>query len=144
MRFHARLSGLRNLRLPLTLCLALLLVGVVLAVGTALVLYNYRQTTRVVDSAAQMLFDDTAREVALELDRDLMPAQLLVQVVSTQSITRATSLESRLRELATLARALEQDPALTAVYVGYGDGSFFLVRALRDDATRAAVRAPPA
>src|SRR6185503_20349788 len=30
------------------------------------------------------------------------------------------------------------------VYVGYGDGSFFLVRALRDDATRAAVRAPPA
>lgn len=143
MGFHARLSGLRNLRLPLTLCLALLLIGVVLAVGTALGLYNYRQTTRIVDSAAQTLVEDTARAVAVALDRDLMPAQLLVQVVSTQAITRATSLEGRLRDLPTFARALEQDPALTAVYVGYGDGSFFLVRALRDDATRAAVRAPP-
>src|SRR5690242_4781057 len=142
MRFHARLSGLRNLRLPLTLCLALLLIGVVLAVGTALGVYNYRQTARIVDGAAQTLVDDTARDVAVALDRDLMPAQLLVQVVSTQAITRATSLEERLRELPTFARALEQDPALTAVYVGYGGGSFFLVRALRDDATRAAVRAP--
>jgi len=143
MRFHARLSGLRNLRLPLTLCLALLLIGVVVAVGAALGLYNYRQTTRIVDTAAQTLVDDTAREVAVALDRDLMPAQLLVQVVSTQSITRATSLDVRLHDLPTFARALDQDPALTAVYVGYGDGTFFLVRALRDDATRAAVRAPP-
>ena len=142
MRFHARVTGLRHWRLPLTLCLALLLIGVVLAVGTALGLYYYRQTTRIVDSAARTLVTDTAREVALELDRDLLPAQLLVQVVAAQSITRATSLEARLRELPTFARALEQDPALTAVYVGYADGSFFLVRTLRDDATRTAVRAP--
>jgi HD-GYP domain-containing protein (c-di-GMP phosphodiesterase class II) len=143
MRSHA-LRRLRSLRLPLTLCLALLLVGVVLAVGIALGLHNYRQTSRIVRSAAEARLDDTAREVALELDRDLNPAQLLVQVVAAQPITRTTTLEARERELPTLAGAFRQVPSLTAVYVGYPDGSFFLVRALRDDATRAALHAPAA
>ena len=142
MAFDARLPVLRKLRLPLTLCLALLLIGVVLAIGTALGLYNYRQTARIVEGAADSLLAGTAREVALELDRDMAPARLLVEVLATHPVVRTATLDERLRELPTFARALDENAALAAVYVGYRDGSFFLLRTLRDDATRVALRAP--
>ena len=140
MRHHA--SAPRKLRLPLTLCLALLLIGVVLAVGAALGTYNYTHASRIVLSAADALLADTGREVALELERDVAPANLLVEFVATQPVTRASTLDARMRELPALARALNENRAISAVYVGYANGDFFLVRALRDPGLRRDLGAP--
>ena len=83
------------------------------------------------------------RESALVLERTTEPAKLLVDVTAVQDIAAATGLDARMRQLPPFVAALRRNPALSALYVGYGDGSFFLVRPLRDAATRAALGAPP-
>jgi hypothetical protein len=46
------------------------------------------------------------------------------------------------KQALTITEALRKNPALTALYVGYDDGTFFLVRPIRDEVTRAALKAP--
>jgi HD-GYP domain-containing protein (c-di-GMP phosphodiesterase class II) len=133
----------RKLRLPLTACLALLLGGAVIGVGGALAIHHYVQTSRIVLDATASLFTRTARESALALERTTLPAKLLIDVVAAQELAAAADLEKRMRYLPPLAAALRGNPALSALYVGYGDGSFFLVRPLRDPAIRASLAAPP-
>ena len=142
MRSAARSTGRSWPQLSLTLCLALLLIAAVVAAGVALGVQNYTHTSRIVLNAADAVMSRATREVALELERTTAPARTLVVVAARQSITTARSLDERMREVPVLAEALRSNPALAAVYVGYADGAFFLVRSVRDDATRSALRAP--
>jgi HD-GYP domain-containing protein (c-di-GMP phosphodiesterase class II) len=142
MRSAARSTGPSGPQLSLTLCLALLLIGAVVAAGIALGVQNYTHTSRIVLNAADAVMSHAAREVALELERTTAPARTLVAVVARQSITTARSVDERMREVPVLAEALRTNPALAAVYVGYADGAFFLVRSAREDATRNALGAP--
>jgi HD-GYP domain-containing protein (c-di-GMP phosphodiesterase class II)/HAMP domain-containing protein len=133
----------RTLRLPLTVCLALLLSGAVVGVGGALALHHYAQTSRIVFDATASVFTRMGRESALALERTTAPAKLLVDVMAAQDLSADADLSTRMRHLPLFAEALRGNPTLSALYVGYRDGSFFLVRPLRDDAVRASLRAPP-
>jgi len=70
----------RTLRLPLTVCLALLLSGAVVGVGGALALHHYAQTSRIVFDATASVFTRMGRESALALERTTAPAKLLVEL----------------------------------------------------------------
>ena len=133
----------RTLRLPLTVCLALLLSGAVIGVGGALAAHHYVQTSRIVFEATASVFTRMGRESALALERTTAPAKLLVDVVAVQELAAAADLQARMRHLPAFAAALRSNPALSALYVGYGNGGFFLVRPLRDSAVRASLGAPP-
>lgn len=133
-----RQSRTRKLRLPLTVCLALLLGGAVIGVSGALAVHHYVQTSRIVFDATASVFARMGREVTLELERSEQPARLLVDFVATQDVAASASLDARMRQLPAFAEALRRDPALSALYVGYDDGSFFLVRPLRDPFARSA------
>ena len=128
--------------IPLRLVVALLLLGCVLATGAILGVHNYRQTSRLVLEASDEVFARTGREVVLALDRISAPAQSLVDVLAQQSLATADSLDERLRHVPALAAALRRNPALTALYAGYADGAFFLVRPATRPGVRAALRAP--
>ena len=142
MASNVRSHGPREPRVPLTVCLALLLAAAVIAVGGALGAYNYVLTSRIVLDATEAVFQRMGREVALELARTTAPAELLVDVLARQHLTEASGFDERMREVPAFAEALRENAALAALYVGYGDGSFFLVRPLRDRETRDALRAP--
>jgi len=144
MGSNARSSIPSGPRMPLTACVALLLMGVVLAVGVGLGAYNYVLTSRIVLDAADMLFRRMGREVALELARTTAPAELLVDVVANQEVTDAMRFDERMRALPALAEALRENAAISALYIGYDNGDFFLVRSLRDRETREALGAPAA
>lgn len=133
----------RTLRLPLTVCLALLLSGAVVGVGGALAVHQYVQTSRIVFDATASVFMRMGRESELALERTTAPAKLLVDVMAAQDLPAAADLPARMRHLPLFAAALRGNPSLSALYVGYRDGSFFLVRPLRDDAVRASLEAPP-
>ena len=128
--------------ISLKLFIALLLMASVLAVGAVLGVYTYRQTSRLVLEATDEVFARMGREVVLALDRTTAPAQSLVDVLATQSLVDARTLDERMPQLPALAAALRRNPALTAIYAGYADGAFFLVRPSSDPRIRAAVRAP--
>ncbi|HKU86804.1 MAG TPA: HD domain-containing phosphohydrolase [Casimicrobiaceae bacterium] len=130
------------LRLPLTVCLALLLGGAVIGVGGALAIHHYLQTSRIVFDATASVFTRMGRESALALEGTTAPAKLLVEVLAVGDVATAANLDTRMRHLPPFAEALRRNPALSALYVGYGDGSFFLVRPLRDAAIRATFEAP--
>ena len=142
MALHARSSVSREPRVPLTVCVALLLMAVVLAVGGGLGVHNYLLTSRIVLDSADAVFQRMGREVALELARTTAPAELLVDVVAKQKINEAMRLDERMRELPAFAEALRENAAISALYIGYDNGDFFLVRALRDRETREVLGAP--
>ena len=128
--------------ISLRFAVALLLMAAVLATGAILGTYSYRQTSRLVLEASDEVFAKTAREVVLVLGRTAAPVQSLVDVLAAQSIAEARSLEERLRNVPALAEALRNNPSMTAVYAGYADGAFFLLRSASDARVRAALRAP--
>jgi HD-GYP domain-containing protein (c-di-GMP phosphodiesterase class II)/HAMP domain-containing protein len=126
----------------LRFAVALLLMVTVLATGAILGVHNYRQTSRLVLEASDEVFERTGREVVLALGQTAAPARSLVDVLAAQSIAEARSVDERARHVPALAEALRGNPSLTAIYVGYSDGAFFLVRPASDARTRSALRAP--
>jgi HD-GYP domain-containing protein (c-di-GMP phosphodiesterase class II) len=130
-----------RVRISLQLAVSLLLGGTIVAVGAVVAIHDYRQTSRIVLEAADDVFRRMGREAALELGRSAAPVQTLVDVFAQQRLGEASTLDDRLAQLPEFTEALRKNPSLTALYVGYDDGSFFLVRPIRDDATRKALNA---
>ena len=128
--------------IPLDGAVALLLIGAVLATGAILGFHNYRQTSRLVLEASDHLFAAAGREVVQELARVAAPVQSLVDVLAAQSLPEAATLDERMRQVPALAAALRANPALAALYVGYADGAFFMLRSTRDARVRDAMRPP--
>ena len=83
------------------------------------------------------------REVALTAI--YQPVELLIDLLARQRLAQATNLADRMDSVAYLADALEHSPSLSALYIGYGNGDFFLLRPLLDNAAvRAQFKAPAA
>ena len=89
----------------------------------------------------------TARDAGLLITekshRMLEPAQATLRLLTSTSMVSAQSLKERLTRLRTLTDVLEANPLIASVYVGYGDGSFFLVRGLDLPQIRERFKAPP-
>jgi len=75
--------------------------------------------------------------------RMLEPAQATLRLLTSTSLIHEKNLEQRLVRLRTLSDVLEANSLISAVYVGYADGSFFLVRPLDIAALRERFKAPP-
>ncbi len=127
---------------PFYLHIQVLFTVLILLTGGALLWSNYQQGKSVVLAAAEDLFERIQRESGSQMERLRAPMQAVVEWVSRAPITDATRLEARLQSLQSLAGVLERQPRLEAIYVGYYDGGFFLVRALRTDADRKRFDAP--
>ena len=64
------------------------------------------------------------------------PADATLRLLAFDPVTTATTLTARVRRL------LQQNQLLSAVYVGYPDGQFLLLRPLRHDYLRQKLGAP--
>ncbi|HEX2481315.1 MAG TPA: cache domain-containing protein, partial [Methylomirabilota bacterium] len=110
--------------------------ALVTAAGLALVGYSYRATSHLLLSAGDEEFLHVTEHTAARVRNLLAPARLLVELLARHPLTRARSLHARLEALPLLATALAAHPEISAVYVGFGDGDFFLVRSLSDSVHR--------
>lgn len=115
----------------------------------AMLLLTLLMTYQIGTSARQALMaasSDSAQRVGLliseRVHRIVDPADATLRLLAFDPIATAASLEQRLRRLPVLMRLLSQNPLLSAVYVGYPDGQFLLVRPLRDAALRVQEGAP--
>ena len=70
-------------------------------------------------------------------------ATLSLEMLEYDVITRYRSQQQRLTRLPMLAHILNANPVLSAAYIGYQDGDFFLLRALRNPQTKQHLSAPP-
>jgi sigma-B regulation protein RsbU (phosphoserine phosphatase) len=122
--------------------IAALFVALITAAGLAIVGYGYRATSGLLLTAGDEEFLHVAERTADQVRNLLAPARLLVELVARHPVTRTASLAARLEALPLLTTALTEHPGISAVYVGFGNGDFFLVRSL-SDAVRQSLRAPP-
>ena len=115
----------------------------VLATGAILGLHYYRQTSRLVLEASDNVFTAMGRDVVQELARTYAPVQTLVDVLAAQqALSQSQSASDGERRAAVFVEALRGNPALAAIYVGYDNGAFLLVRPTGDEHLRALFDAP--
>src|SRR5262245_9638849 len=110
--------------------------------GLALVWYSYYATARLLLSASAEASRHLTDGIANEASRIVEPAGLLASLLARHRLARDTTLAARLESLPFLTTALIERPQIAAIYVGGDGGDFFLVRPLRDDATRRRFQAP--
>jgi sigma-B regulation protein RsbU (phosphoserine phosphatase) len=117
---------------PLRIHIATLFVALILVAGLAVVGYGYVAASRLLLSAGNEEFLHVAERTTGQVRTLLAPARLLVQLLARHRLTRTATLEARLESIPFLATALAEQPHISAVYVGFTTGDFFLLRTLGD------------
>ncbi|MFN7155338.1 MAG: hypothetical protein ACK4OE_16770 [Acidovorax sp.] len=131
-----------RITVPFEVVIASVVVSAMLLL-TVLLVYQVSTSARQAIIAAS---DDNAQHISQliseRVHRIVDPADATIRLLAFDPIASAQNLPARLRRLPVLARLLEQNPLLSAVFIGYPDGQFLLVRPLRDAAVRTRMDAP--
>ncbi len=131
-------------RLPLHIHISVMFTLLLLLTGVVLGIFNYRQTTQIILSSSEKLFEQIEQDVRLDLHATYQPIRHLLSLLADYPATQATDLEQRLALLKPLSQALTDNPDLASLYLGYGNGDFFMVRPLRTSDLKARTQAPDA
>ncbi len=121
-------------RYPLAVHIATLFVALLLVAGLAIGGLAYYRSAAMLTRAADDLFDRVARETAHEVQRIVTPGEALIDVLAQTRLGTAGTLAERLDTLALLREGFAVSPHISAIYAGYANGDFFLVRRVPDAA----------
>lgn len=132
----------RRFTIPFEVVIASVVVSAMVLLAVLLV-YQVGTSARQAIIAAS---DDSALHISQLISERVHhvvdPADATLRLLVFDPIASATSLQTRLRRLPVLVRLLEQNALLSAVFIGYSDGQFLLVRPLRNATLRARLEAP--
>ncbi|OLF52374.1 HD domain-containing phosphohydrolase [Pseudomonas chlororaphis] len=131
-------------RLPLHVHISAMFTCLLLLTGVVLGVFNYQQTTRIILSSSEKLFQRIEQDVQLDLEATYEPIRHLLSLLVDNPAVQATDLGQRLALLRPFAQSLKDNPELASLYVGYTDGDFFMVRPLRNQALKDLRQAPAA
>jgi HD-GYP domain-containing protein (c-di-GMP phosphodiesterase class II) len=129
-------------RHPLRVHIATVFTAVIFAACGVIAWSNHVQGKALVLGAAEDLIDRVSVDADNALKNLFEGVETTVTWASVAPLAAAGSLHDRMLSLPTLAEVLKRRPQIAAVYVGYDTGDFFLVRALRDEASRKEFGAP--
>ncbi|MDY7560502.1 HD domain-containing phosphohydrolase [Pseudomonas sp. 10B1] len=129
-------------RLPLHIHISLMFTVLLLFTGVVLGIFNYRQTSQIILSSSETLFSAIAQDVEADINRTYQPIRQLLSLLAAYDLNYATTLEQRLALLKPFTQALQDDPNLASLYLGYNNGDFFMVRPLRTDTAKQSVQSP--
>ena len=120
----------RVTRYPLHITLAAVFVTALVVFGVAVIAYSYIQGRRVELLGAEDLMERIGRQLSADIAGLYQPAQGLVDITSRSAIWAGDTLEERLLALPPVAEALQLNSSISAFYIGYESGDFFLIRTL--------------
>lgn len=120
-------------RIPLYVHISYLFVGLLLAFALVSNSYQYVHTSELMVGTANKQFDLLGQRTTAELDALYRPAAGLASLLAHQRLMSAKSLPERLNSLQFLITALNSHPAVTALYMGYDSGDFFMIRPWRNE-----------
>jgi len=127
---------------PLRVHIAALFTVLVLAACTVIAWNSHVQGRKLVLAAAEDLIGRIHREAGNEVVSLRGNVESLVSWISSAQLTETEAFDARMAALPVLAEVLNRQTQLAALYIGFHDGDFFLVRALRDDTLRKIFNAP--
>lgn len=133
-----------NRKVPLHICISVMLTVLMVLVSAAMGYYSYRQASHIILASSEQVFQGIEHDVQQDLAATFEPVEGLLHLIAANKALTSTDLRQRLALLPSLHQALRANPRLASLYVGYGNGDFFMARALRSDAQRTALDAPDA
>lgn len=122
--------------------IAAVVVTSMLALAGVLLWNSWLSARAALLDAASQNFSDLGNLVNEKSRRIIGPAQSTLRQLSFDPLTRATRLEQRFERVVVLADILQHNPLLAAVYAGYPNGEFFLLRRLGTPELRQLFDAP--
>ncbi|MCL2345158.1 MAG: hypothetical protein FWC58_04835 [Desulfobulbus sp.] len=131
-------------RFPLHVHISALFLLLFLMVGGLIGILGYSTASNILKDTADEMNRRIGREAESALVNLLAPAEMAARLFSRSRLTAATTLEQRLLILPLMREALRQSAALNSLYIGYGNGDFFILLRLRNDAERRQFNAPAA
>ena len=129
-------------RFPLHVHISTLFLILILLIGSVIGGLGYKISRDILETTASELNARISRETVGEFTSLLGPAEMATRLLSFDGMTRVKSLEERLANIGFMREALNNSVALTSLYVGYGNGDFFLMRRLWNALDRSEFKAP--
>lgn len=119
------------------------IIGGVALLGGTLTWRSYTGMQNIVLSAAGDYAEQLGIIVNERAQRILDPAEQTIRLLALDPVANATSMSERLARLPVLAQVLNTNATWSAVYAGFDNGDFLLVRRLNSIPARTRVNAPP-
>lgn len=132
----------RERRFPLHIHISVLFTLLLLGSGVVLGYFNYQQTSNIILSSSDQLFSQMRKEVQADLRNTYQPIRYMINLLARNEQINGRDRHERMIMLPIFSQALRDNPKLASIYVGYGDGSFFMVRPLRSEKLRQIFFAP--
>ncbi|MGL5814150.1 MAG: HD domain-containing phosphohydrolase [Aeromonas sp.] len=129
---------------PFYVHIATLFILLFTVLGGALILLQYRQAMQQGLEHERQSFLQYREQLALALKLNERPARMSLSLLRSGQLAAMTDLEARLTYLPQLAEVLANSTSYGAIYAGYANGDFFLVRKLTQRARERLEQAPPA
>jgi len=130
-------------RVPLHLLISLSMVASLLALSVILVTVSYQNTKTTLVEVTESAAGNAGILLDGHLNRLIQPVQAAVRQLQFDPLATAERLDQRMARLPVLAQRLDSNPLLSAVYAGYPDSDFLLLRHLRAEHAGQLVEAPP-
>ena len=136
-------ASLKKRQFPLHVHISAVFTLLLLLIGIALAVFNYSQTTRIILDSSQKQFNQIAQDVQQDVLNTYQPIRHALNLLALNPNAITDSFEDRMGLLQPFAQALQDNPRLSALFIGDNQGNFFLVRPLRNQAIKTRLNAPP-
>ncbi|WP_429155043.1 HD domain-containing phosphohydrolase [Aeromonas media] len=127
---------------PFYVHIATLFILLFSVLGGALIMLQFQQGMQQGLAHERQSFQQYREQLALAIKLNQRPARMSLSLLRSGQLAAMTSLESRLGYLPQLAEVLANSASYGAIYAGYENGDFFLVRKLTERA-RGLLDSPP-
>ncbi len=120
----------KRIKLPLAVSISISLALILILAGSFIGWFNYSGTRRILLSTTLEIIQRSGKNTVSELQRIYDPVEGFVKILVNHPITKASSTKERLEYVSFLEAGLSNNIGMSAAYIGYADGSFFLMRVL--------------
>lgn len=127
---------------PLQWVMVTVIVGITLLLSAILITRAYVDQRDLLLEAAESSSEHLAGRLDSANLSLLAPVQNSIQLLVHDTLLEADSLEQRLERLPLLLQVLKSNPVTSAIYAGYPDRDFVLLRGLKSERVRELIRAP--
>lgn len=128
---------------PVRFVIAGLAVTAMMLVAATLITLSWYGSRAILLDMAAVAARDTGQIVAERARRLIEPGSLSLRVLAFDPLVDAQRLDDRLARRDVLAAELAENPLVSAIYVGYENGDFLLMRPLGRHDIREQFQAPP-
>lgn len=118
------------------------IVGLMFLLVSLLLWQEWRTASIALTTEAHYNVQDMAALMNETTLRAISGPEAMLDLLAQDAITEAKTLDARMRRMKLLASMLQRYHLVSAIYVGYANGDFFILRALTNQNSRNAFRAP--